>query len=292
MKLPLSVIIHTRNSSKTLEKALQSVAFAREVIVVDMESTDNSVELAKNCGARVVMHKDVGFVEPARMFGILQASHEWVLLLDADEEIQPKLAERIPELLTQEVSAYKVPRKNLMFGKWPKHAAWWPDYVVRLFKKDAIDWPATIHAQPTVDGRVGELEPSEDLAILHHNYDSVTDYVDRINHYTSIAASEKKVEQRNALEAFSNELVSKYFHLNGHKDGVLGLHISLLQAMYQSIQAMKAWEKSGKKEFAIDPGRMMETLMQDLAYWRADYECKKSKGLGRIVWMLRRKLKV
>jgi (heptosyl)LPS beta-1,4-glucosyltransferase len=292
MKLPLSVIIHTRNSSKTLEKALRSIAFAQEVIVVDMESADDSVAIAKKHGARVVKHKDVGFVEPARMFGIAQAAQEWVLVLDADEEIQPKLAQKIPELLTQEVSAWKIPRKNLMFGKWPKHAAWWPDYVVRLFKKNAIDWPATIHAQPTVDGRMEELEASEDLAILHQNYDSVTDYVERLNHYTSIAANETKIEKRNALKAFSDELVNKYFHLNGHKDGVVGLHISMLQAMYQSILAMKMWEKLGKKEISLEPGSIIQTLMRDLAYWRADYELKKSKGLGRIVWMLRRKLKV
>lgn len=292
MKHPISVIIHTRNSSQTLEKALQSVSFAEEIVVIDMESSDNSVLLAKKHGAKIFHHEDVGYVEPARMFGIAKASHDWVLVLDADEEIQPKLAEKIPELLVQKASAWKIPRKNLMFGKWPKHSSWWPDYVVRLFKKNVIDWPATIHAQPTITGQVEELEPHEDMAILHHNYDSVTEYVDRINHYTSIAASENRFEQLNALEAFSNELVNKYFHLNGHKDGVLGLHISLLQAMYQSIQAMKMWEKSGKKETPIDPESMVTTLMQDLAYWRADYKLAKSNGISRIIWMLRRKLKV
>jgi glycosyltransferase involved in cell wall biosynthesis len=292
MKLPISVIVHTRNSGSTLEKALASVSFGQEIVVIDMESSDNSVHIAKNHGAKIFTHRDEGFVEPARMFGISKASNEWVLVLDADEEVQPQLAQKISQLIQRDESAWKIPRKNLMFGVWPKHTSWWPDYVVRLFKKDAIDWPKTIHAQPQVKGKVGELEALEELAIIHHNYTSVAAYVDRINQYTSIASKEKTNESSNALKSFVSEFLNKYFNLGGHKDGVLGLHVSLLQAIYESVLTMKVWESSGKKKLPINPESMVRSLIQDLAYWRADYNIKHSGGLMKLAWIVRRKLKV
>lgn len=292
MKLPLSVIVHTRNSAKTLEQALKSVEFAQELVVIDMESKDASVEIAKKYGAKIFQHKDVGYVEPARMFGIQKASHDWVLVLDADEEIQSELVRKIPQLISGQESGWQIPRKNLMFGVWPKHAAWWPDYVVRLFRKDKIDWPKTIHAQPIIDGMLGKLEPLERIAILHRNYESVSDYVARINHYTTIKTREQNSNQTNSLHAFFADFLSKYLSHQGYKDGVLGLNLSMLQAMYESVLAIKVWEARGKKETALDPSALLSQLIQDMAYWRADYHIHQSSGPKRLFWQLRRKFKI
>ena len=292
MKHPISVIIHTRNSAKTLEKALQSVSFAQELVVIDMESSDNSVVLAKKHGANIFQHEDVGYVEPARMFGIAKASHEWILVLDADEQVQSDLANKIPQLISGREVAWKIPRKNIMFGMWPRHASWWPDYVVRLFRKDSVLWPKTIHAQPKVNGLVGVLDAQENLAVLHHNYESVSDYLDRINHYTSIKVAEKSVDRKDSLSAFFNEFFSKYFYHGGHKDGVLGLNIAMLQAMYESVLSIKSWEATGKKEFQLNPDKALSALMRDMAYWRASHNVQINKGSKRVYWQFRRKLKI
>lgn len=292
MKLPISVIIHTKNSSQTLEKALKSASFAQEIIVIDMESQDNTIELAKKYGATIFHHQDTGYVEAARMFGISKANFAWVFVLDADEEIQPKLEKMLPQLIDGKEDAWKIPRKNLIFDKWPKHAAWWPDYVLRLFKKQLITWPNKVHSQPQLNGLVGELDPDETVAIIHHNYSSVSQYLDRINDYTTLQAKENQKYSSNSFQSFFNDFFRKYFFLEAHKDGALGLNVSLLQAIYESVLSMKKWEADGLKKYQIQPGKMIDQIMRDMSYWRADYNVRQSKGLNQLIWKVRRKLKV
>jgi glycosyltransferase involved in cell wall biosynthesis len=292
-KLPISVIIHTRNSAAVIERAITSVPFATDVIVIDMESTDNSIAIAKRLGCRVFSHPDVGYVEPARNFGISKATQEWVLILDADEEILAPLAEKIAKLITLPVDVWKLPRKNLFFGLWPKHAAWWPDYVVRLFRHGHVTWTPEIHSEPKLSGVVDSVEAKEEWAITHHNYSNVSEYVNRLNHYTTIASNENHHKDQLSIEAFFNDFFRKFFYLKSYKDGVAGLQLSMLQAMYQASLAIKVWEKRGKKNSAFSIDRIMKKITRDLAYWRADYHVQnESSPLLRIYWRIRRKFKV
>lgn len=292
-KLPISVIIHTKNSESVIKRAIQSVPFASDVIVIDMESTDSSIAIAKRLGATIFSHPDLGYVEPARNFGISKATQDWVLILDADEEIPATLAKKIAELIMLPVDVWKLPRKNLIFGLWPKHAAWWPDYVIRLFRRGHVNWPPEIHSEPTISGTVDSVEAKEEWAITHYNYLSVSEYINRLNHYTTIASKEKHHTGELSIEAFFNDFFRKFFYLKSYKDGIAGLQLSLLQAMYEASLAIKVWEKQGKKEIGYSVDRFMKKIMHDMAYWRADYHVQnETNPLVRFYWRVRRKFNV
>src|SRR3989344_3276878 len=133
----ISVVINTLNEEANLPRALASVkSFANEIVVVDMMSDDKTVEIAKKAGAKVYEFKRVGYVEPARNFAISKAEGDWIFILDADEELTASLSRELSKIAKNGSADYvRVPRKNMIFGKWVEHSRWWPDYNIRFFKK-------------------------------------------------------------------------------------------------------------------------------------------------------------
>ncbi len=119
-----------------MPRAIVSVKkLASEIVVVDMHSDDDTQKIAKKLGAKVFTHKRTGYVEPARNFAIGKATGEWILILDTDEKVSKILADRLKQISADDNSAdyYRLPRKNIIFGKWIKHSRWWPDYNIRFF---------------------------------------------------------------------------------------------------------------------------------------------------------------
>src|SRR5262245_10992026 len=122
----LSVVINTKNSAETLRRALQSVAFADELIVVEMESTDETLSIAREFNARTFQHQDVGYVEPARNFALDQAKQDWILVLDDDEEVSSGLHQQVESVVNGSVTkalkadVYWLPRQNIVFNRWVK----------------------------------------------------------------------------------------------------------------------------------------------------------------------------
>jgi glycosyltransferase involved in cell wall biosynthesis len=294
----ISVIIHTKNAEKTLRWAIKSVVlWANEVIVVDMKSTDETVAIAKEMGARVLSVPDAKFADPARQFALDKAKGPWIFVLDADEEVPKTLAEQLQLLAgNMEVQAYELPRKNMIFGQWAK-TGWWPDYIIRFFQKGTVTWPGEVHALPIATGMVVKLEAKEELAILHHNYDSVEDFITRLNRYTSLEA-EQKSEQRPILRAFYDEFMRRYFADQGLMQGSYGVVLSLLQACYMLIAEIKRMERKG---FSIDHQAQafsevedtLDDVYRDLCYWIADMHVKTARSpFNRLYWRLRRKLRV
>ena len=142
----ISVVINTLNEEKNLPRALASVKkFADEIVVVDMKSDDKTVEIAKKAGAKVYEYKRVGYVEPARNFAIGKATGKWILIIDADERLPGSLVKKLKEIVKNpSANYYRLPRKNLIFGKWVKHSRWWPDYNIRFFQKEFVSWSEII----------------------------------------------------------------------------------------------------------------------------------------------------
>ncbi|MBI4157482.1 glycosyltransferase family 2 protein, partial [Candidatus Woesebacteria bacterium] len=126
----VSVVINTLNEEENLPTAIASVRdFADEMIVVDMESSDGTVSLAKKLGAKVYSHQKVGYVEPARNFALSKAKGDWIFILDADEVLPKTLQKKLLAIIqTSKNDYFRIPRKNFIFGKWIKHSRWWPDY--------------------------------------------------------------------------------------------------------------------------------------------------------------------
>ncbi len=274
----LSVVIQTLNEEQNLERAIRSVrSWADEIVVCDMYSTDRTVSIAKNLGARVVYFKNVGFVEPARNFAISRAREEWVLILDADEEIPSGLTDKIKEILSKPggLDFVEIPRKNIIFGKWMKASMWWPDYNVRLFKKNKVIWGRAIHSKPQTNGNGVKLPDQESFAVVHHNYQTVSQFLRRMDRYSDIQARELQKEGvifrwKNLLDKPLGEFLSRYFDKKGYLDGIHGLGLSLLQALSFLIVYLKLWEfsKFRQEEIALPQVEQeFEKTVQEIKYW-------------------------
>lgn len=250
----LSVVINTFNEEKNIERAIKSVEWADEILVCDMYSDDDTAVIAKKLGAKIIFHKRVGFVEPARNIAVSKAEGDWILILDADEEIPSSLADKIKEIVSKDgvVTHVEVPRKNIIFGKAMEASMWWPDYNTRLFKRNSVTWGNKIHNKPKAEGQGLTLPPVENYAIIHHHYQSVSQFLLRMDRYTSIQAKELKesgyeFNWRDLISKPLSEFLSRFYANRGFKDGMHGLALSLLQAFSHFVMYLKVWER---KEFS------------------------------------------
>ena len=300
MKSTLSIVINTKNSAPFLEKCLRSVRdIADQIVIMDMQSSDQTVEIAKRFKAEIYLHEDVGFVEPARNAALSHATSDWIFVIDSDEELSPSLRKEIPTLLQGEVDAYFVPRSNIIFDKAMK-TGWWPDYQLRLFRNGSVKWPETIHAVPQVTGEVKWLEPKRDTALIHHNYQSIDQFVDRAQRYSSIAAAEQsrnsegKETLRHPVDAFFAEFFSRWYANNGFDDELHGQYLSLFQGWTRVLELARAWERDGfpQKSRPLSLSALLWQRAREAKWWENREQWEKSRGLARWYWRVRMKLRV
>lgn len=295
----ISVVINTLNEEKNLPRVLASVKkFADEIVVVDMKSDDKTVDIAKKAGVKVYEYKRTGYVEPARNFAIGKATGEWILILDADEQLPKSLAKKLKEIVKNpSANYYRLPRKNLIFGKWVRHSRWWPDYNIRFFQKEFVSWSEVIHSVPMTQGKGLDLPAKEDLAIIHNNYKSIEQYIERINRYTTLQAKGLVKEGysfswRDLIAKPTSEFLSRYFAGEGYKDGLHGLALALLQAFSELTLYLKVWQSEKFKEQEISLEKIVKTMKKqesDLHYWQADTLLK---GGGGVLQKIKRKFKL
>lgn len=295
----ISVVINTLNEEDNLPRALASVKkFADEIVVVDMKSDDKTVDIAKKAGAKVYEYKRTGYVEPARNFAIGKATGKWILIVDADERLPGGLAKKLKEIVKNpSANYYRIPRKNLIFGKWVKHSRWWPDYNIRFFQKDFVSWSEIIHSVPMTQGKGLDLPAREDLAIIHNHYESIEQYIERMNSYTTLHAkgliSEGyKFSWKDIMAKPTSEFLSRYFAGEGYKDGIHGLALAMLQAFSELTLYLKIWQSEKFKEQEISIEKIVKTMKKqesDLHYWQADILLK---GGGGVLQKIKRKFKL
>jgi (heptosyl)LPS beta-1,4-glucosyltransferase len=297
--MKISVVINTLNEADSLPRAIASVkVLASEIVVTDMESEDGTAEVAKSLGAKVFTHKRVSFVELARNFGISRVTGDWVLIMDPDEELTPRLLKELKSIVDKDGADYvRIPRKNIVFGRWLKHSRWWPDYNIRLFKKGAVSWNEVIHAVPMTVGKGIEVEAEEDLAIIHHHYDSVEQYLERMNRYTSQQVKMKLAENykfswKDLIGKPVDEFLSRYFFGEGYKDGVHGLAVSLLQGFSELVLYLKLWQAEKFKDEDVSVLNIVSEMgskEKDLHFWQNDALYKET---GNITARIKRKLRI
>ena len=244
----ISVIIITKDEEKNISDCLKSVEWADEIIVVDAESTDKTVELAKNFTDKVFVKKWEGYV-PQKKYALSLAANKWVLSVDADERITPELKNEILNLSPNNFSGYKIRRRNFLLKKEITSCGWGNDYQLRLFEKEKTNMTdRLVHEGFTVDGKVGKLENP----MLHYTFSSFSEYFSKINYYTSLKA-EELVTQKGKVGGwtiFSHTLSAFFlffFTKRGFKDGVYGLIISLLHSVSTMLNYIKLWELQNKK---------------------------------------------
>ncbi|MGB9354928.1 MAG: glycosyltransferase family 2 protein [Azonexus sp.] len=227
---PLSVAIITLNAAAQLEACLKSARFANEIVVVDSGSNDGTQALAERHGARVIQQDWLGF-GPQKQFAVEQASHDWVLCLDADERVTPQLQASIENALKNpSTAAFRFPRKNRFLGRYLKHGEGYPDWSLRLFDRRQARWSAdAVHEKVETQCSVGELAGD----LLHDSAESLAAYLAKQNRYTTLAADMAFAAGKRAGFArivFSPLLrfLKFYFVRQGFRDGLPGLvHIAI-----------------------------------------------------------------
>ncbi len=295
----ISVVINTLNEEKNLSRALSSVKnFADEIVVVDMESQDRTVELAKKAGAKVYSHKKTGYVEPARNFAIGKTTSDWIFILDADEEVSTDLAKKIVKIVKDNNSKdfYRIPRKNIVFGKWLKHSRWWPDYNIRLFRKGSVVWSELIHSVPETHGTGEDLPDLEKYSIVHHHYTSITQYLERMLRYTSVQAEDLVrsgyvFSWQDLIRRPNAEFLSRFFAGEGYKDGVHGLVLSCLQAFSELVLVVKVWEIQKFRDEEINKKTLDDTFKRaefEQDHWLASKKIRKYSLSDRLLRKLLR----
>ena len=243
MKLFTATLI-TRNEEQNLPRALESLRLADEIVVVDSGSTDRTVEVARQHGARVVVHPLTNFAEQ-KNFAAAQATHDWILNLDADEVISPELADELRAWKERppEAVAYRMPRKANYLGSWIRHSGWYPDPKVRLYRRDRARFVGALHESVQVDGTVGELRGE----ILHYTCDSLADHVAKVNYFTTLAARELHAQSPNSGRGWLVSLLfappltflRTYLFQQGFRDGYRGLLIAGMAGFYTFLKYAK-----------------------------------------------------
>jgi glycosyltransferase involved in cell wall biosynthesis len=239
----ISATVITHNEAKNIQRAIRSLGAADEIVVVDAHSTDGTRELASELGARVILHPWAGFAAQ-KNFASDQARHDWILSLDADEELNTDACHAIDEWKPSAPAAagYRFARRARYLGRWILHSGWYPDYKVRLFDRRRARWQGEyVHESVAVDGPV-EMLPGE---ILHYTCDSLAEHRQRVEFYTDLAAREMlhRGERAGILRRFLAPpwvFINTFFLRLGLLDAPQGFLIAWMAARYVYLKYGKA----------------------------------------------------
>lgn len=251
----ISVVLVNLNEAGKLERCFKSLSgFADEIVILDLGSSDRSLAICKEHNAKVFNHPFVPFVEKVRNLAVSKAKGEWVLVLDPDETISDSLKDKLKQVsLEDKFVAVNISRKNIFFGKWIAHTNWWPDKHVRFFKKGSVEWSEKIHRYPKISGKVLSLQAKEDLAIEHFGYDSISEFLDRQNRYSTIEAENLfsngvKFSLLNLFWKPKREFLVRFLRHAGFLDGFEGFALTILMMIYQVQVMIKLWELEKQKQ--------------------------------------------
>jgi glycosyltransferase involved in cell wall biosynthesis len=249
----ISVVINTFNEERNLPFALRSVQpWVDEIVVVDMYSTDRTVEIAREFGARVHLHRGPGFNYAPRAFAVNQSSSEWVLVVDADELIPVALSRDLRRMADSgEADVALIPRTNYMLGAIIHHSGCGAsqDAQVRFFRKGFVIGSSLAHHDftPVEGARVKALPYRGDNAIVHFTYLDSQQFIERLNRYTNIEAKQafergERITPLGALLKAAREFGARYIKGRGFQDGWRGFYISLFYTFYRVVAAAKVQE--------------------------------------------------
>lgn len=246
VRVPLAVAIITKNEEDNLPDCLASVSFAAQVVVVDSGSSDGTVAIASQFGAEVHDEPWQGFGRQKQR-AIDRCRQPWILLLDADERLSAELAGEIERLLLAgnfQADAYSVPRQNFFCRSWLRQAGWWPDRVVRLFRRGTARMSERlVHETLVVDGPVAPLR----APLIHHTNRNLSHTLAKINHYSSAGAEELyRAGARTTLVAAVAHALWAFGHTYLFRLGLLDGGPGLVQALSHGVNTLfkylKLWE--------------------------------------------------
>ncbi len=242
--LKLSAIIPTFNEEVNIEAAIQSVSFADEIIVIDSHSTDDTISIAKKYGARILQREFDNFSNQ-KNFAISKATHQWVVLLDADERISKALREEMISILTKgsQASAYYVYRRNYLLGREIKYSGWQNDKVIRLIERDKCKYNGKlVHEGIVTDGKTAFLKTK----LEHYTYKDFDSFIRKKNKVAQLqaemlASKNIKVNPFNLLIKPLYRFINHYILRRGFLDGFAGFFIASFYAYTLFTRYIKLW---------------------------------------------------
>lgn len=275
--MKLSVVISAYNAESKIEQTLSAVkGWANEIIFVNNSSTDRTREIAKKFTDKIFDRPNNPMLNVNKNFGFSKASSEWILNLDHDEVVTEEMKEEILTLLNKnpKESGFYVPRKNIIFGKWISHTGWYPDYQMRLFRKENGRFAEKhVHELIEIDGEVGHLKNP----MIHYNYDNISQFLLKMTNIYTPSEAENLIKEGYKAKAVDvirmpfQEFLSRFFARQGYKDGVHGLAISLLMSFYHLVVFMRVWEHEKYREFNEDSLHLLQTETKkagkELKHW-------------------------
>ena len=241
--MKISVAIITLNAAADLDRCLQSVAFADEIVVLDQGSTDATAEVCARHGADLHQTPWLGF-GPTKQKAADQCRNRWVLSIDSDEQVTPELKAAIEALPEQPAeAAFTVNRLSRFLGKWIRHCGWHPEYVARLFDRQRARFnDKPVHESILADGPIGRL----DGLMLHYTYETMEQYIDKLNRYTTLAAEELHAEGRRsgllgAVVRAKAAFLRMWLIKGGILDGWPGTVLCMASSFYVLSKYTKLW---------------------------------------------------
>jgi glycosyltransferase involved in cell wall biosynthesis len=244
----LSVVIITFNEEANLPRTLESVKWADEIVVVDSGSSDQTVEIAKSYGAKVWVEAWKGFAAQKNS-ALEKAACDWILSLDADEEVSAELTRDVRELIrdASPKHGYFIPRRNLFLGRFIRHGGFYPDAKLRLFRRGAAKFESRlVHEDAQLNGKPGNLNGD----IIHHAYPTLSSYIEHMNRYSSLGADIAASKGKRGFSFINIVLrpiftfIYNYFFRLGLLDGREGLLLHFYHSVYVSWKYAKLWEQT------------------------------------------------
>lgn len=246
----LSACIITLNEEKNIARCIKSLDFLSDIIVVDSGSTDNTVEIAKSLGAKVYTRKFDNYINQ-KNYAIGLAKNDWVVVIDADEEISPNLKQELLERFhfgVEKIGGFKTPRLTYYLGQWIRHGGWYPNLQIKIFNRKVSQFKGDL-----VHETVVSTLPLVQLKnpIYHYPYESISEHIDYLNKYSSLDALQKlkKGKRSGVFKAFIKFLykfIWTYFFRLGFLDGRVGFIVCFVGSFYNFAKYVKLYELEKK----------------------------------------------
>ena len=248
--MTISALVLTKNEEEMVEGCLRQLKFADEIVIVDQNSKDHTLKIARKYTDRIFKSGANDFAQNRNILKD-QAKGKWLLYVDADERLPQGLVKEIKIAISKnEFGAFYIPRKNYVLGKWVRHGGWWPDYAPRLFEKSKLEkWEGVVHESPQVFGKIGYLK----TPIEHLSARSMSQMFSKSINWAKIEADlflahgHRQVGIASILKLSAFEFVRRYILKLGFLDGVVGLIEGIYQSLHQAMVLTYLWEAQNRK---------------------------------------------
>lgn len=272
----ISAVVIARNEQDNISYCLETLLWCDEIVLVDMESEDSTVEIACKFTSRIYSHPKVQAFDIAKKYAVEQATGDWILLLDADEMVPVSLSEELRrKSLDENIGIVEIPFRHYILGACAEYSGWGYTPLPRFFRKGAITFTGTIHdyMHRSTNAPVLRLELCSPFCIIHFNYRDSGHFVEKLNRYTGIEA--QNLMDRGEVFSYSRlfigslrEFYRRYLPGRGYREGVRGFSLALMMAFYRALTWIKLWELH---EFRDDPVTDRYRRMRDgiLGEWRS-----------------------